>query len=143
MPVTHEIISREQAAALGRKTFYTGQPCKHGHVAPRYVTNAGCLDCVSKWRKAGAKNPYSHDLVPWMDGPLWRSKRLNDAQTKGLKEFVQRAIDAYCAHFLPPVCKACDGTHYVPVRGSIPPRWEVCEACTSTADVPTGTEAAS
>jgi hypothetical protein len=26
-------ISREQAAALGRKRYFTGEPCRHGHIA--------------------------------------------------------------------------------------------------------------
>lgn len=40
-----EIISRQEAAALGRKRFYTGKPCKYGHDAPRFVSTGGCTAC--------------------------------------------------------------------------------------------------
>jgi hypothetical protein len=41
-----KIIGRREAAAQGMNKFYTGEPCKHGHLAERYVTTAGCLECV-------------------------------------------------------------------------------------------------
>lgn len=40
-----EIISRHDAAALGRKRFYTGKPCKYGHDAQRFVSTGGCVAC--------------------------------------------------------------------------------------------------
>ena len=37
-------------------TYYTGKPCKHGHIARRYKTSGVCLEChklqVAKRRKA-------------------------------------------------------------------------------------------
>jgi hypothetical protein len=27
------------------KWYFTGVPCKHGHVAERYVGNGGCVEC--------------------------------------------------------------------------------------------------
>jgi hypothetical protein len=48
--------SREQATALGLKRYFTGEPCKHGHIAERYVRSGGCLKCncakVAKWNAA-------------------------------------------------------------------------------------------
>jgi hypothetical protein len=38
------IISRVEAKALGLKRFFTGKPCRHGHVAERLVTYA-CMEC--------------------------------------------------------------------------------------------------
>lgn len=40
-----EIISRHEAAAQGRKRFYTGKPCKYGHDAQRFVSTGGCVAC--------------------------------------------------------------------------------------------------
>lgn len=40
-----EIISRHDAAAQGRKRFYTGRPCKYGHDAQRFVSTGGCVAC--------------------------------------------------------------------------------------------------
>jgi hypothetical protein len=39
------IIGRDEARALGLKRFFTGKPCKHGHVAERGVSNPGCMEC--------------------------------------------------------------------------------------------------
>jgi hypothetical protein len=40
-----EIISRKQALALGLKRYFTGKPCKHGHISDRYVSGA-CAQCI-------------------------------------------------------------------------------------------------
>lgn len=40
-----EIVSRKTAKALGRTFYFTGNQCKHGHIAPRYVSGAKCSQC--------------------------------------------------------------------------------------------------
>lgn len=40
------IISRAEARTKGLKQYYTGKPCKHGHVAVRQVVNSTCFDCM-------------------------------------------------------------------------------------------------
>jgi len=147
-PQNFEIISRDEAHRLGRRIYFDGpeKPCKRGHVAPRYVANAGCLACLTRHADMRAKNAFSHDLVLYVPrAPFWRSKRLTLERLAQLDKYVQQCVDTYCNHFVGPVCKACDGTRYVPVAGSAPPRWEACEACaepipSTAADVPTGTE---
>jgi hypothetical protein len=43
---TRPLVSREAARELGLKTFFTGIPCKGGHVAERYVKgDAMCVEC--------------------------------------------------------------------------------------------------
>jgi hypothetical protein len=37
--------SRTEARKLGSNEFFTGQPCKHGHLAPRYVSTTNCSRC--------------------------------------------------------------------------------------------------
>jgi len=39
------IISRAYARALGLRFYFTGVPCLHGHISPRYVTSHGCVAC--------------------------------------------------------------------------------------------------
>jgi HNH endonuclease len=41
-----EIITRKEAIELGIKYYFTGNPCKHGHVAKRYIGNNGCIVCT-------------------------------------------------------------------------------------------------
>lgn len=40
-----ELISRKDARARGLKFFFTGVPCKHGHIAERYATHEKCAEC--------------------------------------------------------------------------------------------------
>lgn len=44
-------MKRSEAKKKGLKTYDTGKPCKHGHVAPRYTQTGLCTEC-SKGRSA-------------------------------------------------------------------------------------------
>lgn len=39
------IISKSQAKSLGIKFYFTGKPCKHGHIAERMVSKSTCREC--------------------------------------------------------------------------------------------------
>lgn len=41
-----EIINREQAITAGLKKYFTGVPCKNGHISERYVSGYFCLMCL-------------------------------------------------------------------------------------------------
>lgn len=40
------ILNRNQARLRGLKRFYSGIPCKHGHMAPRQTLNGTCVVCA-------------------------------------------------------------------------------------------------
>ncbi len=40
-----EIISRAMALAKGLKRYFTGKPCKRGHIAARGVASRACKEC--------------------------------------------------------------------------------------------------
>lgn len=40
-----DIISRKDAQEVGLKYYYTGKPCKHGHVVERRVNDCNCMEC--------------------------------------------------------------------------------------------------
>lgn len=42
-----EIISRKKARELGLKRYYTGKPCRYGHICERYLSTNGCVKCLS------------------------------------------------------------------------------------------------
>lgn len=55
-----EVISRAEATARGLKRYFTGIPCKRGHVAERAVINASCFACASDIaKKSYQKDPNS------------------------------------------------------------------------------------
>lgn len=39
--------TRAEAIAAGSRKYFTGAPCKHGHVSARYTTTMVCLGCAS------------------------------------------------------------------------------------------------
>jgi hypothetical protein len=44
--------SRPEAKAIGAKHYFTGEPCKYGHIAPR-KTKGSCVECLKvEWEKA-------------------------------------------------------------------------------------------
>lgn len=45
-----EIISRQAAIADGRRTYFSGRPCKRGHISEMHV-NEGCLQCKKDRRR--------------------------------------------------------------------------------------------
>ena len=40
-----EIISRKEAIARGLRRYFTGKPCKHGHLTMRYTKSTRCIAC--------------------------------------------------------------------------------------------------
>ena len=51
-----EVIDRKTAKMQGLLRYFTGAPCKHGHIDARLVSNGTCCECnrkhVSAWQKA-------------------------------------------------------------------------------------------
>lgn len=45
-----KIISREDAVSKGLKEFFTGVPCKRGHVCSRKVCQSRCVECIKQDR---------------------------------------------------------------------------------------------
>ena len=43
-----EVISKKEARALGLKWYFTGIPCKFGHIAERATNGSACRDCYAR-----------------------------------------------------------------------------------------------
>ena len=55
MDTTNLPKTRSEAKAQGAKFYFTGEPCKHGHVAPR-KTKGVCVECLKvEWAEALVK----------------------------------------------------------------------------------------
>jgi len=50
---TKTILSRANALKADLTHYYTGKPCKYGHITPRSVLNGTCMECLrlksTKW----------------------------------------------------------------------------------------------
>lgn len=57
---TRTPITRQAAKAACLTRYFTGKPCKYGHVAERTVSNGACTKCSAprreKWKAANADN---------------------------------------------------------------------------------------
>jgi 5-methylcytosine-specific restriction endonuclease McrA len=52
MDATNLPKTRAEAKATGAKHYFTGEPCKHGHIAPR-KTKGACVECLkNEWAQA-------------------------------------------------------------------------------------------
>jgi 5-methylcytosine-specific restriction endonuclease McrA len=51
MDTTNLPKTRSEAKAAGAKFYFTGDPCKHGHIAPR-KTKGVCIECLKlEWQR--------------------------------------------------------------------------------------------
>jgi hypothetical protein len=66
------IISRAEARALGLKRYFTGEPCKHGHVAERWVSGRVCVECARGWRAANLEKERERDRLKRAANPQKR-----------------------------------------------------------------------
>lgn len=83
------IFSKKEAVAAGLKFYFTGRPCKHGHITQRHIHNSSCRECVNhnalKWardnhEKAAANmrswragNPEKDKITRDKSNARWRS----------------------------------------------------------------------
>jgi hypothetical protein len=52
MDTTNLPKTRAEAKASGATHYFTGEPCKHGHISPR-KTKGACIECLqAEWQKA-------------------------------------------------------------------------------------------
>lgn len=54
-PAGMVLLSRAAAIASGQTRYFTGKPCKHGHVALRDVINCTCVECTLGWKRRNAE----------------------------------------------------------------------------------------
>jgi len=45
-----ELITRKEAKAKGLTHYFTGKPCKYGHIAKRFTSAGKCVDCAANER---------------------------------------------------------------------------------------------
>lgn len=71
---THPVrVPRQQARLRGEPTYFTGRPCKHGHIAFRRVADTRCVECIARRSKINwQKRRKTHADV---DRERWRLYR--------------------------------------------------------------------
>lgn len=54
-----DCITISAAARAGLKTYYTGKPCKRGHLALRFVSSGNCVECSREASRISGKKYYA------------------------------------------------------------------------------------
>lgn len=89
-----KIESQKDAILSGSKRFFTGLPCKHGHIDQRAVASGACLACATK-QNTGSDEPRRMTLIRTVRAaksvepalPEWQRITRNDARAAGLKRY--------------------------------------------------------
>ncbi len=87
------IISREEAYSTGKTRYFTGTPCRQGHVAQRYVRGGACVDCQSKFSRR--IHPFRKDLAPYICPTYWVPRNTSLNEYEMLESYLQKCIDAF------------------------------------------------
>lgn len=59
-------LTLEEARASGASRYFTGLPCKHGHIAERKVCDRACTEC-DRLRSAERKESVKRATPGWAD----------------------------------------------------------------------------
>ena len=87
--ILREIVDRASARSRGLSRFYTGKPCKRGHITDRHVVSGSCVLCLrAVTRQKEAANP---DLRAARVAKCNVRKRYPDAIVEGYtaRDFVE------------------------------------------------------
>lgn len=104
-----QVINRKDAWKAGKLRYFTGNPCKNGHIAERYVSNSCCTGCLAPYK--ARRNPYSKLLTPYVSNRLWIWHDLTSDEIEALEKYLQVATDAFCAHARPGVAVPATQVH--------------------------------
>ena len=76
-----ELISRKDAKRLGRQYYYTGKPCKHGHICLRYTVNLTCQVCsiqrVERWSAENKERATAAEILSRARRYLLNKEKIN------------------------------------------------------------------
>jgi len=85
-----EIISRKQAMAQNLNKYFTGFPCRNGHVAERYVQSSTCQLCIRPESPNKTINPVAQQRSD--DLHKLREMRLDDKNERNRRIKVRESL---------------------------------------------------
>ena len=86
MDTTNLPKTRAEAKATGATHYFTGEPCKHGHIAPR-KTKGACVECLkAEWEKGNQTR-----------AEYFRQYNQSEAGQKAKREYYERNREAVVA----------------------------------------------
>lgn len=92
-----EIISRKDALAKGLKRYFTGKPCKRGHISERKASDKSCCECnklnqaKKRENKSFVEAERSRARARWAACPAIRKrKQESDKRLRSTSEFLEK-----------------------------------------------------
>ena len=87
MDTTNLPKTRQEAMATGAKYYFTGEPCKHGHIAPR-KTKGSCVECLKvEWEKANVTRADYYREYNKSDAGQKAKRKYYEANKERIKEY--------------------------------------------------------
>tara|TARA_R110002096_G_C14520339_1_gene716876 strand:- start:218 stop:931 length:714 start_codon:yes stop_codon:yes gene_type:complete len=80
-----EIITRAEAKAQGLKRYFTGKPCKHGHVSERWASVKSCICCANKRKAYMKKYRQDNKINLALKSKVWREENKGILSEKSKK----------------------------------------------------------
>jgi hypothetical protein len=78
-PSSMRKMSRKAAKANGRRLYFTGKPCRYGHIAPRRTDSGQCVACAREgaaaWRQENREHIAAYNKR-YLAKPDHKKKRL-------------------------------------------------------------------
>ena len=90
-------ISRKDAISLGLRKYYTGEPCRNGHIAERYVQSGTCQECINGSRSSAiitARSTIAGEILPPEDVMKIHLARVQNEQLRLALRTQRLALDA-------------------------------------------------
>jgi hypothetical protein len=84
-----DIISARAAFDLGKTRYFSGSPCKLGHIAERMISNGCCCDCMKERRNRNREKNYQYVKAWRMANPgklAEQSKRYTEKHPETAKK---------------------------------------------------------
>lgn len=126
------IISRRDAHKAGNTLYFTGKPCKYGHISERRVTGGKCLECQAmdvqhnrncEWRLANRERLLEEKRAWYTNNPTKVQlgiRRSVAARRKRLKD--PKALKAYTA-------KGTERRRILRIQNAERPKPACCDIC--------------
>src|SRR6266404_7275523 len=78
-----KVVTKQEARSRGLARYFTGLPCRWGHVAQRYTKRADCVECrnaiVLRWRRSNPQ-AYVAGTQRWRESNPERARALGRHQ---------------------------------------------------------------
>lgn len=108
-----KIVSRKFALQNGLSRYFTGKPCKRGHVSSRFTKQASCVQCANAYRQANIQNKNERYIANCRAGHIrWLRNNPLKVRYQAIKSNAKRrgiAFDLELADLVfPSHCKICE-----------------------------------